>query len=190
MPPPTPGGFRAPPPPAPGSYGYGQPAYGAPGYEYGSQQPRLASYGYRVGGYIIDGVLLGIVFLIIVLLSHGIHTQAATATTQKRVHIDVGLLLVEPLITLLYATLLCGGKAGQTVGMRLVGIRVVKAADGSQVGYGKAFVRAIVAEIFAALASLTIIAGLLVLLDLLWPLWDKQNQTLHDKVASTVVIKT
>jgi hypothetical protein len=26
-------------------------------------------------------------------------------------------------------------------------------------------------------------------LDLLWPLWDRQNQTLHDKVASTLVVR-
>ena len=26
------------------------------------------------------------------------------------------------------------------------------------------------------------------LVDYLWPLWDKKNQTLHDKLAKTVVI--
>ena len=28
------------------------------------------------------------------------------------------------------------------------------------------------------------------LLDALWPLWDRQNQTLHDKAAGTVVLRT
>jgi uncharacterized RDD family membrane protein YckC len=28
-----------------------------------------------------------------------------------------------------------------------------------------------------------------VLLDVLWMLWDPKNQTLHDKVAKTLVIK-
>jgi uncharacterized RDD family membrane protein YckC len=28
-----------------------------------------------------------------------------------------------------------------------------------------------------------------ILVDDLWPLWDKQKQTLHDKVAGTVVVK-
>jgi uncharacterized RDD family membrane protein YckC len=26
-------------------------------------------------------------------------------------------------------------------------------------------------------------------LDLLWPLWDRQKQTLHDKISSTVVLR-
>lgn len=28
------------------------------------------------------------------------------------------------------------------------------------------------------------------LLDVLWPLWDARNQTIHDKVGSVVVIRT
>ena len=34
------------------------------------------------------------------------------------------------------------------------------------------------------------LVGALVLLDVLWPLWDEQKQTLHDKAAGTFVIKT
>jgi uncharacterized RDD family membrane protein YckC len=26
--------------------------------------------------------------------------------------------------------------------------------------------------------------------DILWPLWDRQKQTLHDKIAGTVVLRT
>ena len=35
--------------------------------------------------------------------------------------------------------------------------------------------------------ALTVIGGIL---DILWPLWDQQNQTLHDKAAGTVVLRT
>ena len=35
--------------------------------------------------------------------------------------------------------------------------------------------------------AFTIIGGFL---DVLWPLWDRQNQTLHDKAAGTVVLRT
>ena len=30
---------------------------------------------------------------------------------------------------------------------------------------------------------------LLILVDLLWPLWDARRQTLHDKIAGTVVLR-
>ncbi len=33
----------------------------------------------------------------------------------------------------------------------------------------------------------TLIVGVL---DVLWPLWDQKNQTLHDKAVGTVVLRT
>ena len=41
---------------------------------------------------------------------------------------------------------------------------------------------------FAA-AVLTLVPFVGSLLDLLWPLWDPRNQTLHDKAAGTVVLR-
>ena len=35
--------------------------------------------------------------------------------------------------------------------------------------------------------GVTIIGGIL---DALWPVWDAQNQTLHDKAAGTVLLRT
>jgi uncharacterized RDD family membrane protein YckC len=29
-----------------------------------------------------------------------------------------------------------------------------------------------------------------ILLSYLWPLWDTRNQTLHDKMANTIVVRT
>jgi uncharacterized RDD family membrane protein YckC len=34
----------------------------------------------------------------------------------------------------------------------------------------------------------TVTGGLSFLADVLWPLWDERNQTLHDKIVSTYVI--
>ena len=53
---------------------------------------------------------------------------------------------------------------------------------GGSIGYGRAFGR--LAIIFvSALFILPIV------LDYLWPLWDKKNQALHDKVVGSVVVK-
>jgi hypothetical protein len=38
-------------------------------------------------------------------------------------------------------------------------------------------------------ALLVIILFIPVVIDLLWPLWDTKNQTLHDKFAKTVVVR-
>jgi uncharacterized RDD family membrane protein YckC len=48
-------------------------------------------------------------------------------------------------------------------------------------------------DIFGALGGangIVAIALLYGLIDNLWPLWDRRNQTLHDKFARTIVIMT
>ena len=60
-------------------------------------------------------------------------------------------------------------------------IRVLRDADGSSVGYLRALLRAV----FPVILWITLIGGVL---DVLWPLWDSKHQTLHDKIAGTVVV--
>ncbi|SRR2546425_3727536 len=68
---------------------------------------------------------------------------------------------------------------GQNPGKAIVGLRVIR-TDGQAVRTGGMFVR--------GLAGL--LCGLIPLyLDYLWILWDKDVQTIHDKVVSTVVVK-
>jgi uncharacterized RDD family membrane protein YckC len=70
---------------------------------------------------------------------------------------------------------------GKTLGNRAVSTVVVNADDGAAIGWGKAIGRT-----GAAVAlNLTLIGGLL---DVLWPLWDERMQTLHDKMAGTLVV--
>lgn len=73
------------------------------------------------------------------------------------------------------------GRWGQTLGKMAVGIRVVRSEDADRVSYLRALGRA---------ASVWLL-GLFVLpllLAYLWPLWDRRNQTLYDKMASTIVV--
>ena len=101
--------------------------------------------------------------------------------------------LLAPLITgllfLVYATVLYGGPRGQTVGMMAVGVRVVREGAHDALGYGRAFWRALAEQFLRILAAVTLILGVVWLLDMLFPLWDKKRQTLHDKLAKTVVLR-
>jgi uncharacterized RDD family membrane protein YckC len=56
-------------------------------------------------------------------------------------------------------------------------------------GYGRAFWRALAEQFLRILGTVTIILGLIWLLDMLFPLWDSKKQTLHDKIVGTVVIR-
>jgi uncharacterized RDD family membrane protein YckC len=89
---------------------------------------------------------------------------------------------VEALLQVIYQIVLLGN-GGRTVGNRVVNTITVDGRNGVPIKYDRAVPRALV----QAVLGFTIIGGIL---DVLWPLWDRQNQTLHDKAAGTVVLRT
>jgi uncharacterized RDD family membrane protein YckC len=196
-PPPLPGAAGYPPPPGagyppPGS-GYYPPnapppgPYGAPGYGYG--QPSypgaspFASYWARVGGFLIDAVLLFVVSLIFLIPIHAFHGMA-TASNGVRGHggISDGGLIGLLLVGALYASLMIGLR-GQTVGMMVARIKAVDAATGGLIGFWRALGRDLLERLLGALFVIPLIV------DLLFPAWDPRRQTLHDKATNTVVIR-
>lgn len=84
---------------------------------------------------------------------------------------------VSVLVWIGYLTLLASSRRGQTIGMMLYGIAVRDDAGGGQVSVGRATLR-----------SLILVGASSFFIDLLWPLWDKKRQSLHDKAARTVVV--
>jgi uncharacterized RDD family membrane protein YckC len=80
-----------------------------------------------------------------------------------------------------YETILIG-RSGQTIGKRLLSIKVVRTRAGDKISYGPAFGRAAVVFVSGA------IVPLVALVVFAWALWDPRNQGLHDKAADTIVI--
>jgi uncharacterized RDD family membrane protein YckC len=76
---------------------------------------------------------------------------------------------------------------GGTLGKLAVGIRVRVAVTGAVAGWREALLRPLL-QLIVGVASFVPGARLITLLDDLWMVWDKQSQTLHDKVANTIVI--
>ena len=123
MPPPA----RPPPVPPPGGPGYGAypPAYGAPGYGAGAYGPSegyfgasdgvsLASYGARLGGWLIDFVIVLAVTLIVTIPLHQFHRQhvLVRGTHTYRYHLGGLGIVIDAAIVILYGGLLCGSAAG------------------------------------------------------------------------------
>ena len=78
---------------------------------------------------------------------------------------------------------------GRSVGKRVMGTRVVR-TDGSPVSWGFNFiVRAVLVKGLVVGIAGQITFGIFTLVNYLWPLWDKERQALHDKMASTYVVK-
>ena len=75
-------------------------------------------------------------------------------------------------------------RSGQTWGKRLMGIKVIR-SDGSPPGWGRSIVRYPLG-FGIELALLYVLVGFLAWL---WPLWDNDRQTWHDKMAKTYVVR-
>jgi uncharacterized RDD family membrane protein YckC len=118
-------------------------------------------------------VLAGAVFLFAAFLGRGSHSLS-------------GVVFIVGIATAVvaYPTLMHGRAAGQTLGKMALRIAVRDANDTSRsIGYPRALAR-----IVSRLAMSVV--PLLPFLNILWPLWDSRNQALHDKVVSSVVVRT
>ncbi len=86
-----------------------------------------------------------------------------------------------------YYGMLNGSEKGQTIGKMALKIQVRDAATGGPIDPGRAAIR------YLVIGGPTIIRSplvfLFILLDALWPLWDPRRQAIHDKVASSIVVK-
>jgi uncharacterized RDD family membrane protein YckC len=130
-----------------------------------------AGWGRRFSAWLIDAVL---VFAALVGLS-------ALGTPGLGYEL---VLLGAAVVTPLYYALQQGGARGQTLGKRALGILVCDEHDFGPIGYGRALGRAYFTWVLWGLLYLPAI------LDGLWPLWDKNRQAWHDKIAGTVVVRT
>jgi uncharacterized RDD family membrane protein YckC len=71
--------------------------------------------------------------------------------------------------------------SGLTPGKALLSIRVVDKRTGSPAGFGQMFVREIIGKF---------VSGFFLGLGFFWAIWDRDAQAWHDKLASTVVVRT
>ncbi|MBM2823396.1 MAG: hypothetical protein HW413_2142 [Thermoleophilia bacterium] len=144
----------------------------------------LASWGRRAAGWFVDVmVLLGAWVAIFAWAST---TEEDPATGEWSATAGFVFFVVFFLGPPLYQWLMIG-RWGQTLGKMALGIRVVRSEDADRVSYPRALGRASSLWVLGTFGW--ILLGLPLLLAYLWPLWDKRNQTLYDKMASTIVVK-
>ena len=145
------------------------------------QQPApgvfYASNGLRFIAYLVDAFIM-VMFGGIILLVFGAIAGAAANDSSSIAGLSAlagfaGFLLVY----LIYLPWFWG-HGGQTPGMMLFHVRVVRAVDGGPVKMGQAYVRLVGFWISAAVFYI----------GFLWILFDARRQGWHDKIAGTVVI--
>jgi uncharacterized RDD family membrane protein YckC len=162
------------------------------------QHAQLAGFGQRLGGYVLDYILYGLLAILLMIPGlamagtavQGCEVLEYTDGTAEFVCDDGspawglllgggGLVILGLLVVaVLYIRAL--GRTGQTWGRKIAGVRVVRQDNGQPIGVGKAFGRALFAGF---------ISGQIFALGYLWMIWDDRNQTWHDKVVGSVVVK-
>lgn len=136
-----------------------------------------ASFGARLGAAIIDGLIIGVPLAIFnsICFDQKFSVQAFryTFTTKDEILQSV----IQIVVTWLYAALMTSGPLMATVGKRAVGIQVTD-MNGNRIGFMQATGRH-----FGKIVS-----AIILLIGYFMMLWDDKKQTLHDKMAGTLVI--
>jgi uncharacterized RDD family membrane protein YckC len=150
----------------------------APGVEF-------APHGGRLVAYILDGIIIGIVVSVIVVIGAAVLYAGSTMDGNRIVSVSTGpaivatiIFIIAGLIGLLYFPFFWV-RGGQTPGMRPFGLRVVRDSDGGSIGWGTAILR---------LIGLWI-AGAVFYLGYIWIFIDKRRRGWQDLIAGTIVVK-
>lgn len=126
----------------------------------GPSGPR-ASFGRRLVALLIDVLLIALVY--------GIAFAAIGET---------GSSLILLAVWLAYFTFFEGSPSGQTIGKRVLGIRVIDFRAGGPIGFARGLGR----------TAARLLSGFVCYLGYFWMLWDREKQCWHDKLATTVVV--
>jgi uncharacterized RDD family membrane protein YckC len=147
----------------------------APGVEF-------AGYGARILAYIVDGLLVGVVMSVLSLIL--VATLAGTTRGDEVSGAGIAAATIWTLVIIAVSLVYFPyfwQRRGQTPGMRMLGIRVVRDNDGGPLGWGAAILR------YIGYAINSIIFGLPI--GWLWILFDSRRRGWHDLIGGTVVVK-
>jgi uncharacterized RDD family membrane protein YckC len=141
---------------------------------FGAQPPnataglRYADWGERVGASLMDYALLVAAILVLSPLSASDSLSGLAGLVWCALAGYLGWL---------------NGSKGQSPGKALMGLKVVRDADGSTLGGPVGLVRGAILLVMGGLTG-----GVLFVLAVLWPAWDARKQALHDKIVSATVV--
>lgn len=160
---------------------------GAPGATVVPAGPELVLAGWwrRALAATLDAVIIGAVAVaVLVALGIGFFSAESEAETIAIGALSLVALGVVFVVTLVYAPVMLWLTNGKTLGRMAAGIRVVR-ANGRPMTLLVATIREVVlkAVVFGLLTQATF--GLAGLIDVLWPLIDRENRALHDLGVDT-----
>jgi uncharacterized RDD family membrane protein YckC len=166
--------------PAPPPGGGPTPDWQAPPHQPGpAAGVQFAPHGERLVAYIVDSLILSALLLVFVLVFVAVYFVSAARGSNS----TIGIFALIVFTVLVFASLayfpFFWVRGGQTPGMKLFGLYVVRDSDGGPIGWGAAILRLIGYWIDA----------LAFYLGYIWIFIDSRRRGWHDLIAGTLVIK-
>jgi uncharacterized RDD family membrane protein YckC len=145
------------------------------------QTPTYASFWLRFAAYLIDSMILGLVFVPVGLVLGMVMAAKGDGgdepTTDLIQAANMGINVASIVVTWLYSSLLESSSWQGTVGKKLIGLRVTD-MNGNRISFGKATGRH-----FGKILS-----GMICLVGFIMAAFTEKQQALHDQLAGTLVI--
>ncbi len=159
----------------------------------------LAGFWVRFASWLIDSILYGLVMMVFLIPAivlgvnafdgcvsiengRGEATEIVCPPGAPDGGKIAGAIVLGIVGVLVVAVLYCRALGrGQTWGMKMTNIKLVKAETGLPVGFGLALGRSLFGNF---------ISSSIFYLGYLWAAWDDNKQTWHDKIAGTYVVRT
>ncbi len=115
--------------------------------------------------------------------------RAVEALTEQLLAVIVPITLVQLLVIVSYQVIFLT-RSGATPGKLVLGIRVRRAGRAGPLTLGEALRREVLRiglGLLGLVPVISLVSSVVGLLDPMWLLWDPRRQTLHDKIADTLV---
>jgi len=137
-----------------------------------------ASWIRRFGGFLIDAVVAFLPsFAAGVYYETTVDASGAPSALGRTVDL-IGIVVAAGVFV--YLRWIRAGRTGQSLGRRIVNVRLVGEQSGQPIGVGRAALR----DVTHVVDTLAVGVGWL------FPLWDRKHQTFADKLGGTVVVRT
>lgn len=148
---------------------------------------QLAGFGNRLVAQIIDGIILGIAITIVLIPFGGIAALIGAGNWNGSpedvaawgiVSMFIGIALLSLFVPFIYEAIMISSARQATFGKILMKIKVV-GENGERLSFGQALGRSLIKYISSNLCILL----------WLWPLFNPEEQSLHDLVVKSYVVK-
>jgi uncharacterized RDD family membrane protein YckC len=139
-----------------------------------------ATWGSRLGGYLLDGLFFSLLTAPIYAAFYGIQFLALTNSEMSLTIIGAIILIAGTLLAFHFYFAVAINQTGNTWGKRIVNVKVINADTKKYPSKGQVWGRYLAYYVSA----------FILMIGFFMPLWTEKRQALHDLMANTLVIKS